>query len=168
MAQWYAARVYNRSELDVAHQIAGLSLGAYVPCESIDRIIMGRKRRSRRPCVPGYVFVNCHVDYLSKIRDLETVYGFVANTLPDGTRTPAQVNPSDLRSLFLAELFGEMDFTRIPGAWEPSKGERVRIKSGRWREYIGKILRMSSREAWIEPDKGGVLRVKLDELEAAA
>lgn len=168
MSQWYAARVYNRSELDVARDLTAASLFAYVPCETIDRVIMGRKRRSRRPCVPGYVFVNCHVDYLAKIRDLETVYGFVANTLPDGTRTPAQVNPSELRSLFLAELFGEMDFTRDPESWKPSLGERVRIKSGMWREYIGKILRMSSREAWVEPAKGGSVRVKLDELEAAA
>lgn len=167
MAQWYAARVYNRSELDVAHQIAGLSLGAYVPCETIDRIIMGRKRRSRRPCVPGYVFVNCEPEHLSEIRGLETVYGFVGITLADGSRKPALVAPGELRSLFLAELFGEMDFTRRPENWKPSLGERVR-PIGKWKTFIGKILRMSSREAWIEPDKGGVLRVKLDELEAAA
>ena len=42
------------------------------------------------------------------------------------------------------------------------------VKTGMWKSYIGKVIRLSSREAWIEPDRGGVLRVKADELAAAA
>lgn len=169
----YAACVFSRSESDVTHELRQRGFSAYYPCETVDRLIMGRKRRSRRPAYPGYVFVECHQDDLNpegaKVRD---VYAFLCGVRPDGTRAPAPIDRADLRAIFLAELFGELDMTRQPEAWQPARGERVKVAAGKWaavKEYIGTVLRLTKREAWIEPESGGgVLKVKVEELKAAA
>lgn len=166
-----ATCVYSKTELTTLAELRRIGFSGYVPCETLDKIIMGRKHRHRRPAFPGYVFVEIPEGRsIAEIRALETVYGFVGVTGHDGIRRPAIVPQAELRAVFLAELFGVMDFTRQPDAWKPGLGETVRVKSGKWHvaNYIGKVLRMSAKEAWIEPEKGGVLRVKLDELEAAA
>jgi transcription antitermination factor NusG len=164
----YAACVFSRSEKDVTADLAERGFSAYYPRETVDRILMGRKRRSTRPAYPGYVFVQCEPEELCQVSALHEVYAFVTGVRPDGSRAPAPINPADLRDIFLAELFGELDLTRQPEAWTPGRGERVMVKTGIWKDYIGKIIRMSKRECWIEPErKGGVLRVKIEELRAA-
>lgn len=164
-----AACVHNRREIDTVRDLRDLGLRAYVPCETHERLIMGRKRRLRRPAFPGYVFVEIATDNdVASVRKLEGVYGFVGVTGLDGARRPAEIPQAELRALFLAELWGALDFTRQTAGWKPGRGETVRVKASIFKGYIGKVLRMSHTEAWIEPSKGGVLRVRLDELERAA
>lgn len=162
-----AACVFAKTEIATATELRALGFPAYVPCETIDRTIMGRKRRFRRPALPGYVFVQCQADDLSKIRALETVYGFVATTLADGSRKPASIAPEAVAELFLAELFGELDYTSDPAAWAPALGERVRVKSGRW-PYIFRVVGFQNHLVVLEPDKGGTLKVRPGDLELAA
>ena len=164
-----AACVHSNRELATLAELQHQGFRAYVPCETLDRIVMGRKHRHRRPAFPGYVFVEIPPDRdLAEVRALESVYGFVGVTGLEGVRRPAIIPRAQLRTVFLAELFGVMDFTRQPESWKPGLGERVRVKATMFRGYIGKVLRMSNKEAWIAPEKGGELRVRLEELEAAA
>ena len=61
-----------------------------------------------------------------------------------------------------------LDFTRQPEGWQPARGERVRVKSGIWRGYIGRVLNLSKAKARLDMDRGGTMEVRREELEAAA
>lgn len=165
-----AACVHTRTEQDTVRHLRAEGFQAYVPCETMERIIMGRKTKFRRPAVPGYVFVEViDRDEAATIRkEVPAVYAFVQTVSPSGERRPASVSAKGLQAVFLAELFGDLDYTRQPELWQPVKGERVRVKASVWRGYIGKVLSLTKREAWIEPDKGGKLKVRIEELERAA
>jgi transcription antitermination factor NusG len=164
-----AALVHNRTEAETARDLRAKGFCAYYPQETMDRVIMGRKRRFRRPAFPGYIFTECFAaEDIAEIRKLKSVYAFVVTRLPDGSKTPASVSPEALQAVFLAELFGELDYTRKPEAWQPTRGERVKVKAGLWKGYIAKVLSMTKTAAVLQPEKGGRLKVKLDELERAA
>lgn len=165
-----AACVQTRTELDTIRHLRSEGFQAWTPCETMERIIMGRKTKFRRPAVPGYVFIEViDRDEAATIRkEVPAVYAFVQSLSPSGERRPASVPPQGLQAVFLAELLGDLDYTRQPDQWKPARGERVRVKASVWRGYIGKVLSLTKREAWIEPEKGGKLKVRIEELERAA
>lgn len=161
-----AACVWSHAERDVTAELRRAGFRAYYPQETLDRVIMGRKRRLSRPAFSGYVFVEVEPDRLSEIH-VKGVFDIVRGTSSDPR--PAIIPPEQLACIFLAELFGELDYTRQPEAWRPGLGERVRVKNGKkFAGYLGRVLSLSKQKARVELDRGGRMEVRQEELEAAA
>lgn len=169
MANWYAIRTATRREFEVAAALDGLGIDAYVPRECVVRRRGNLLRPIWRPVAPGYVFALCAVTDLPKIGAVDGFFAFVSTTHADGSREPAALPPKALQWLFLAEAFGDLDETRRPAAYKPQRGDRVRVASGKWKGYVGRILSVGKRQASLALESGfGRLKVDNEIMERAA
>lgn len=164
---WYVLR--SRWELRVCEAVRGLELGAYVPCETVLRRV-GREppKPFLRPVVPGYVFVRCEPGDLGVILALDGAFDFVRVEMEDGVRYPAAMDSRQLQWLFLCELYGELDHTRKPKEYKPERGDRVRVRSGKWAGYVGRIISVGKRKTLMQFERGlGKVELQAEHLEAA-
>lgn len=166
MTDWYCL-----SSFDVAESVKLLrdaKFTAYCPMEQVTRR-RGRKCADvSRPVWPGYGFVCCEPDELAAVRAAGAVHDFVRYTDDTGSRQPVTLTRNALVPIILAELFGALDFTdKTPAQYRATKGDRVRVSSGKWRGYLGRIVTVSKTKAKLDTDKGGKLTVDISELEAA-
>lgn len=160
---WYVLRAWN--ELNTASVIRAMGFEAYVPCETVERRLGRKLQRITRPVCLGYVFVGCAADDVSTLMGLDDAHDFVRATSPSGERVPATMPAEALQWLFLAELFGDLDYTRKPKPYAPERGHSVRVGSGKWKDYIGRILSVGKRKSVVDLIKGfGRLEIDTERL----
>lgn len=144
---WYCIRTMRRAELSLADELRKLGLTAYVPVETHDRKVRGRKERVTIPAFGGFAFVDCEPDDFDEIRVCEGFWRFVCY---QGSAEPAKMPRGALLSVFLAELFGDLDHTREPPPWRPSRGDVVSVRSGMWRGRLARIVSVGKRRSMLE------------------
>lgn len=163
---WYCIATARRAELSLVDELRDLGLTAYVPCEIHDKKLKGRKQVVTTPAFKGYAFVFCGVGDFDSVRACDGFSRFVRYM---GSEEPAKMARGALLSVFLAELFGELDHTRQPEAYKPTRGDAVVIKSGMWRGHIGRIISVGKRKSLLQPLDGfGRWEVQNEVLELAA
>lgn len=163
---WYCIRTERRAELSLVGELRELGFTAYVPCEIHNRKIRRTMERVTVPAFPGYAFVNCSAERLGEVGACEGAFDVVRYA---SNGEPARMPRNALLWLLLAEIFGDMDHTRVPAAYRPDRGDRVTIKAGKWRGYVGRIISVGKRKSLLEPDKGfGRWEVENAALELAA
>ncbi len=166
MNAWYCIRTARRAELSLVAEIRSLGLVAYTPCEVHARPLRGRTQRIVLPALRGYAFVFCSSSDFGAVSDCEGFWRFVRYV---GSETPAKMARGALMDVFLADLFGELDYTRQPEAYRPRRGDAVRIRSGMWRGRIARIISVGKRKSLLEPLDGfGRWAVNSAALELAA
>lgn len=164
----FAACVLPRREMDTARDFRDKGFRAYVPCETMARTIMGRRHILRRPALPGYVFIEATRGDLPQIEAHEAVYNLVRYIGENGDRPAASIAASDLQPVFLAELFGDLDYTRSPEAWKPMRGDRVSVNRSMWMGRVGKIVRVMKRKVMVDLDGLGEVEVDKAAVQRAA
>lgn len=162
-SDWYAVSAWPARTADARADLVGLGLSHYVPCETVERRLGRKMQAVRRPVWPGYIFIHCAPSQFRAVLDVEGVYDFVR-----ADRTPVVLAANALVPVLLAEMFGELDYTRKPAEWRPERGDRVRVKSGKWKGYLGRVLSLSKNKAIMELETWGKLTVDPGALEAAA
>jgi transcription antitermination factor NusG len=110
---------------------------------------------------------------------IEGVTGFVRafSTIevagkPMDVSLPVALRPDDLSPIMQAELMGELDYTRAAReAREPRstivEGDRVKVRAGKWKGYLGRVVGMAKRKLVVETDWCR-MEFKPDEVELAA
>lgn len=161
----YVIRTKTRREFSVVNALREAGFAAYVPAETLRRRLGRILRPIQRPVCPGYAFVACAPDDIARIGRMDDVVDFLR---PAPGAMPSRVPANDIAPILLAEIFGALDHTKEPKAYTPAKGDRVRVIAGMFKDYIGKVIWASKVEASIEPDRGGRVTLKLNELEIAA
>ena len=72
---------------------------------------------------------------------------FVRNLDPvTGDIVPMRLAPNALVPILLAEICGELDYTREPAPWVPARGDPIRVIGGLWRGYLGSIVSVGKRK----------------------
>lgn len=160
---WYAVSTWAQNALDANAEMIGLGVQTYVPCETVERRLGRTMRTTRRPVWPGYLFVRCEREDFPAILAIEGVHDFIRDY---DKREPVSLVSDALVPVVLAELFGDLDYTRKPATWTPERGDKVKIRSGKWKGYLGSILSLSKRKAIIET-QWCKMEVTHEELEAA-
>lgn len=163
---WYCIATARRAELSLVGQLRAIGLVAYTPCEIHDRKIAGRRQRVTVPAMRGYVFVFCDPSDFAAVSDCDGFWRFVRYV---GSEIPAKMARGALMDVFLADLFGELDYTRAPPPWKPTRGDAVVIKSGMWRGKLARIISVGKRKSLLQPLDGfGRWEVQNEVLELAA
>lgn len=166
MNAWYCIRTARRAEFSLVAEIRSLGLVAYAPCEVHDRPLRGRTQRIVLPALRGYAFVFCSSSDFGAVSGCEGFWRFVRY---HGSEEVAKMPRAALLGLFLADLFGDLDYTRQPEAYRPRRGDAVRIRSGMWRGRIARIISVGKRKSLLEPLDGfGRWEVNSEALELAA
>lgn len=157
--KWYAARVMRQHVKTACVELNAIGFPAYVPQETVERRLGRKLRAIDRPVWPGYVFVYCRLGDCAAIREVEGVTGFVRasseieiNGVPTLVSMPVALAPNDLAPIVLAEIFGGLDYTRKPEEWQPERGDRVKVKSGKWKGYLARVLSVAKRKVIVETD----------------
>lgn len=166
MSEWYAISAWDA--LKAQEALRGVCL-TYCPCETLERR-RGNKPKVRftRPMLPGYLFVRCDVDADEEnILGAAEVHDFLRYTRQDGVRKPLRMHADALVPILLAEAFGALDYTKTPPAFRPERGDKVKIKSGKWTGYFARVISVSKRKAIVET-QWCKLEVEPEHLEAAA
>jgi transcription antitermination factor NusG len=146
--KWYALAAWNNQVMDVRAELVGLGVLSYVPCETVERRVGRKVLPVRRPVWPGYLFVHCAPEDFGAVMDVDGVYDFVRESTE--RRRPVALGPNDLAPVVLAELFGDLDYTRREKEYKPQRGQRVKVKSGKWKGYFGSILSVAKRKSLVE------------------
>lgn len=149
---WYCIRTERRAELSLVADLRALGLTAYVPVETHDRKVRGRKQRISVPAFQGYAFVNCEVEQHADVLACDGAFDFVRYV--GGDREPARMPANALRWVLLAELFGDLDYTREPPPWSPARNDVVKVTKGMWKGRIARIISVGKREILLEPLDG--------------
>lgn len=157
--KWYAARVMRQYVKSASIELNAVGFPAYVPQETVKRRLGRTLRPIERPVWPGYVFVYCRLNDLAAIREVEGVTGFVRasteieiNGVPTLVSMPVALGRNDLAPVILAEIFGDLDYSREPESWKPDRGDRVMVKSGKWKGYFARVLSVAKRKVIVETE----------------
>lgn len=166
MTQWYVLRV--RQEIDARDRLADLGFYAYVPQERVQRRLGRRLRPVERPVWRGYVFVICQPEDLCIVGALGDFVCYIAEQEVAGVvftvSTPVQLAIGALDPILAAEVEGELDY--VPVEYRAQQGDRVRVKSGKWKGFLGRVISVGKRKASMSIEKGiGRMEVDLDALE---
>lgn len=160
-----------RQELRVRDDLADLGLLAYVPCERV-KVRRGRNKVAvERPVWRGYVFLIAD-DLWPAALAVEGVHDFIRYELA-GERIPLPVPFGLMEPIIAAEWDGALDYATL-AAYEPQRGDAVRIRSGKWKGFLGRVVSMAKRRVILDdfrlPDATHGFRVTMDakHLEAAA
>lgn len=163
---WHAIASERGREYRLADRIRALGLVAYVPTETHDRLKRREWVKHTKPALRGYVFVNCDPTDWARVHDLDGFARWVTRVSPGIDPTPAKLPDTSLQAVFLAELFGAMDYTKRQKPLRP--GQRVRVTGGKFGGYLLRIISVGKHKALAEPEKGfGRMEVRVDQLEAA-
>lgn len=166
---WYCIRTMRQAELSLVAELRALGLTAYVPVEIHDRKIRGKKQRVSLPAFQGYAFVECVPADHGQVLACEGAFDFVRCHGSGEGREPARMPAHALAGVFLAELFGDLDYTRQPPAYRPERGDAVVVTKGMWKGRIARIISVGKRETLLEPISGvGRWKVSTNALELAA
>lgn len=163
MGNWYAISTWAQNALNARAEMVGLGLLTYVPCETVERRLGREMRHIHRPVWPGYLFVQCDPEDFGAVLAIEGVHDFVRDW---DQREPVRLVADALVPVVLAEMFGDLDYTRKPATWKPERGDKVKVRSGKWKGYLGSVLSLSKRRAIIET-QWCRMEVQTEELEAA-
>jgi transcription antitermination factor NusG len=161
---WYAVSTWAQNALDARADLIALGYQIYVPCETVERRVGRRMVAKRRPVWPGYLFVRCYEAEFGAVLAVEGVHDFIRDY---DKREPVKLVENALVPVLLAELFGELDYTRKPETWTPAIGDRVKVRSGKWKGYLGSVLSLSKRKAILDT-KWCRMEIDPGDLEAAA
>ena len=164
---WFCLSSYDPTTSATLLREAGYV--AYCPQERVTRR-RGRKTQDvTRPVWPGYLFVHCFSDELGGALKVGQAFDFIRYTDDHGDRVPLAMVRNALVPIILAEAFGALDFTdKTPPAYRPSKGDRVKLTSGKFVGYFARIMAVSKNRAKLEVEKGGRMSVAIQALEEAA
>lgn len=162
---WYVLKA--RQELRVRDELTDRGLFAYVPCERV-KIRKGRNKViDERPVWRGYVFLICADWEWPQALGVDGVQDFIRYAR-NGEMVPLPMALTALDPIIEAEAAGLLDLASQEG-YEPQRGDRVRVKSGKWKGYLARVLSVAKRKVLLEPEKGlGRWEIKADQLEAAA
>lgn len=161
MTHWYALRA--RHELKMRDALAERGVYGYVPMETVDCRSGRRVQPKERPVWRGYVFVICTIDDLAGILAMSGAHDFVRRWDLSLVTLPLHM----LDPIIAAEWAGELDYSTK--TYSPRFGDHVRVTSGKWKGWLGRIMTIGKSKITIEPDKfSGRLQIEADQLEAAA
>lgn len=166
MNNWFCLSSYDPTTSATLLREAGYV--AYCPQERVTRR-RGRKTQDvTRPVWPGYLFIRCEATQLGAALILGKAFDFIRYTDAQGVRSPLRMASGVLVPIILAEAFGALDFTdKTPPAYRPSKGDRVKLTSGKFVGYFARIMAVSKNRAKLEVEKGGRMSAEIRALEAA-
>lgn len=162
---WYALK--SRDELFTSNMLREANYLTYVPCERLERRLGRRMVTVERPVYPGYVFVCCEPEAAEAVRAIGSSTDFVRYANEAGVKVPLRFNAADLAPIVWAELFGDLDRTRVPPPWEPKRNDRIRVASGLWRGYLGSIISVGNKKLLVQIERAK-LEFSASDLELAA
>jgi len=161
MTHWYVLRV--RQELDTRDRLADLGFYAYVPQERVERRLGRKLRPIERPVWRSYVFVLCKPEDLSVVGALGDFVRYVAEREIAGevfmVSTPVPLALSALDPILAAEVEGELNY--IPVEYRAQQGDRVRVTSGKWKGFLGRVISVGKRKVSMSIEKG-IGRMEVD------
>lgn len=134
LGSWWVAHTLPRQEKAVAASLLGREVAFYVPLVTRKSITRGRTRLAQIPLFPGYVFL--FGDDEDRLSALKTNRLLTVQRVPDGEQLRGQL-------LRLSELIA----AGAPLVRESRliAGERVRVKSGPFRDNEGIVLRRNGK-----------------------
>lgn len=164
--RWYAVSTWAQNALEARAELTALGYETYVPCETVERRVGRKLMPKRRPVWPGYLFVRCYEAEFRAVMAVEGIHDFVRDY---ARREPVALPDNALIPVLLAEAFGDLDYTRKPEQWRPQRHDRVKVRSGKWKGYLGRVLSVAKRKAILDLETGfGKLTIDPEALEAAA
>lgn len=140
--KWYAVHALSgyeeKAKLYLRFQIQEQGMEEFfgdiiVPTETVAEVVDGKKKKSTRRSMPGYLFVEMALDDQTwhVVRDTEKITGFVGNAR----------NPRPMRKREIAKVLQQME----EGAAAPkpavsfSEGMNVRIIDGPFANFTGQV-----------------------------
>lgn len=164
---WYVLRA--RNEYDVRGELAERGFYGYVPTERVSRRLGRKVRPTERPVWRGYVFVLCQAEDVDPIiRMMGGGYDFVR--WPQEIDTPAgpiiALRPivlglGLLDPILYAEAVGELDYASRE-THAAQLGDRVLVRSGKWKGFLGRVVALSKHKLTLEGEKGTLGRLQIE------
>lgn len=171
--QWFAVRTATRQEGRATDALKEAGFETYFPQEiRFKRLRSGEQDESdtvERPLIVGYVFFKAAPHLVHLAEALEGVHALVCYRDDAGRLKPFPIPATEIDKLRAMVDEGTFDWTKRNGAYQPTLGDRVRIKQGPFTGYLATVLSMSptERRVTIGLDKG-TAKIAVDHLEAAA
>jgi transcription antitermination factor NusG len=159
---WYAVSAWTNRLAELRADLIALGIDHYIPCEIVERNTRNRVVITQRPVWPGYAFVCIEPRQIGTVMGVEVVHDFIR-----ANGEPVTLPANALVPVVLAEVFGDLDHTRKPKPYKPERGQQARVKSGKWKGYLGRILSVGKHKVLMET-KWCKLEVGAEDLEKAA
>lgn len=148
-ARWFLAQLKPNAARIAERNLLRQGFRTFLPLEEVTRRLRGRFVRSPRPLFPGYVFVA--FDPREGLwRAINATSGITRIVGFGGT-------PAPVPDAIVAGLMERCDATgRLRPAAEPSPGDPVRLASGPFAEFVGRVESLApERRVWVLIDLMG-------------
>lgn len=147
---WYVVQTYSgfemRAKLSLEERIKSQGLSAkfgniLVPQETVEEVVKGSKRTSKKKFFPGYILVQVDLndDTWHLVKDTPKVAGFIGDS-----RNPAPLTDAEVEAL-AEQLEGGAKRARPNKQFE--EGDAVKVTDGPFAEFNGTVDE-------VRPDKG--------------
>jgi transcription antitermination factor NusG len=169
-SQWFAVRSATRRETAAHDGLVEQGFTVFLPCETRWSQNRWNKVKIDRPLFRGYMFVLCAPEDFHQILDIEGVHQFV-RYMANEIMVPMPIPTAAVIEIQANERRGAFDATRVyTPPYRPKKGDRVRVTSGPWQAFIGKLLSTPTKDrahVMIEGPHGRGVTLNVAHLSAA-
>lgn len=169
-SSWYAVRSATRRESSAYDGLIEHHFTVFMPFETFWRPARFGNVKTERPLYRGYMFVLCSPEDFHQILDIEGVHQFV-RYMVDDILVPMPIPTAAIIEIQADERRGEFDYTRTyTPPYRPKKGDKVKVTSGTWQSFIGRVLNTPTRDralVMIEGPCGGGKTFDISQLSAA-
>ncbi len=133
---WFVVKTNSRAEKRVAERIDKIGLKVYLPLIDSIKQWSDRKKKIQTPLIASTLFVNCEVQELSKLYDIQ---GF--NSVLHYLKKPAIVREFEIENLRI--LLKESDALELVENIELLPGEKVEVIRGPFQGLIATSLEVN-------------------------
>lgn len=151
MHAWYVAATHHRCELLAEQQLRRDKLQPFNPKCAVTKIVRGVEVTTRRPYIPGYIFINFDRD-AEAWRFINATHG-IKRLLGNNPERPEPVNPKAMQLIFDRCGGGDLviDQDALDKALEKfiPIGAEVKVKVGPFASFTGPVQRLEKNREYI-------------------
>ena len=150
---WYALKVFYNRVAKIEMLLKGRNIESYIPMQSIEQVVAGRKVRRRKPAISSLMFMRCNEAEASELQ--KSLMGEVMVYRNRGERQPAAIPDNQMQMFIRVTSIDDLGMEYLGEVNEEwATGDRVRVTGGIFQGAEGYIKRIKGNHRLVVAIEG--------------
>jgi transcription antitermination factor NusG len=150
---WYALKVFYNRVAKIETLLKGRNIESYIPMQSIEQVVAGRKVRRRKPAISSLMFMRCGETEATELQ--KELMGEVMVYRNRGERQPAAIPDSEMQMFIRVTSIDDLGLEYLGEASkEWATGDKVRVTGGIFQGTEGYIKRIKGNHRLVVAIEG--------------
>lgn len=153
LESWYALKVFYNKVFPIETLLKERSIESYIPMRTVERVVAGRKVRTRRPAIASLMFMRCSEQDAEALQ--KELRGRVMIYADRETHLPISIPDVEMRNFISVTSIDDSSLEYLGElSTEWTTGRRVRVTGGVFQGSVGYIKRIKGNHRLIVAIEG--------------